>query len=202
MAGRWGCQHAKLNFMNFVAGAADLRGSTVSMSHRRRIRSRINEHVVMEKKIVRCLSQGSDRRRTRIPLDRTCQIGYRLQPLEQSNARRVRVNGASFSQTPHHAVGAPDGRLHPMRSYIPSAPRALTENRAGATLRASTAGASLTEVELTVRFRVPPSAGRKMEREPSLSRQASAGRTSAVENSSQAQSPHSPAGDEACPRHA
>jgi hypothetical protein len=33
-----------------------------------------------------------------------------------------------------------------------------------------------------VRLRVPPSAGRKMEHEPSLSRQASAGRTSAVES--------------------
>jgi hypothetical protein len=48
-------------------------------------------------------------------------------------------------------------------------------------LRASTAGASQQEVELMVRFLVPPSAGRKMEPEPSLSRQASAGRTSAVD---------------------
>jgi hypothetical protein len=33
-----------------------------------------------------------------------------------------------------------------------------------------------------VRFRVPPSASREMEHEPSLLRQASAGRTSAVES--------------------
>jgi len=48
-----------------------------------------------------------------------------------------------------------------------------------------------------VRFRGPPSAGRTMEHEPSLSRQASAGRTSAVAYSL-ALSPHSPAGDELC----
>ena len=50
-----------------------------------------------------------------------------------------------------------------------------------------------------VRFRVPPSAGRTMEHEPSLSRQASAGRTSAVALYPGV-IPHSPAGDELCPR--
>jgi hypothetical protein len=99
---------------------------------------------------------------------------------------RVRVDGASSSTNPHHAAGASDGRLHPDAKHSRWAtgglvPQALSIVGLAATCEPYPPGASCQRPSWRSACAVPPPAVREMEPEPSLSRQASAGRTSAVE---------------------
>ena len=105
------------------SGIQDLLSSRIL--HQRRARRRVAAQ-----------EAGPRSRRARAELDIMCQIGYTPQPLDPvqawSDTRRVRVDGASFSNTPHHAAGASRRAPAPGYEALPMGNRRLDHDRRSA----------------------------------------------------------------------